>query len=491
MTDSVEVFPPGYRLTDSATGAPLSGGVLYFYDAGTNTAKTVYSDKDLITSLGTSITTDALGYPTSDGSTKTLIYVGTSAYKVVIKNSAGSTVAEHDNIKGAVTTIDSTSLSVTSTRPVIAKSLDYAVVSGDQNKIIPVNCSGGDVTITLPSAVTVGSGWGVTIQHAGSANQVLVATVSSQTLTSGVTSFGTVMALSLSGEELTVVSDGSNWRVVSYVSPNIKRAQGILTVTNRLTAPPGSEVQGDLYLISGAPTGAWSSFAAGDIVQYTNSAWVKFTPTTDNGWVAFNKSDNKNYQYRDSAWVDMLTTDVPTRASTPIALTPVTVSSGSPQTYVDFTGIPSWAKRVTVLIKNLTNSSGAKATENDYIFQLGVGTTPTTSGYKNNPIKVWYGNGGLLQNLSSAGFGIYGGANQWTWSGKLDLVNLTSNTWVASGIFGTTASQTAPLTNSDYDALSIVAGHIDLSGSLGMIRITTDNGTSGGLTNGVINVLYE
>lgn len=309
MTDSVAVFPAGYRLTDSSTGAPLSGAVIYFYDAGTTTPKTVYSDKNLSSSLGSSVTTDALGYPTSDGISKTLIYVGTTSYKVVIKNSAGSTIAEHDNVKGAVETTDPGSLSVTSTKPVETKSLNYTVASGDQNKIFAGNCTGGDVTFTLPSAVTVGTGWGVTIQHAGSANQVLVSSVSSQTISNGFTSFGTVLALSLSGEEVTVVSDGGNWRCTSYVSPNIKRAQGILTVTARLTAPPGSEVQGDLYLISGSPTGAWSSFAQHDIVQYTNSAWVKFTPPTDSGWVAFVKNENKYYRFIDSAWVSESATD--------------------------------------------------------------------------------------------------------------------------------------------------------------------------------------
>lgn len=333
MTDSVAVFPSGYRLTDSSTGAPLSGGVIYFYDAGTTTPKTVYSDKDLTTSLGTSVTTDGLGYPTSDGSTKTLIYVGTASYKVVIKNSSGSTIAEHDNVAGAVATTDPGSLSVTATTPVETKGLNYTIVSGDQNKILAGNCTGGDVTFTLPSAVTVGTGWGVTIQHAGSANQVLVSTVSSQTLTSGVTSFGTVMALSFSGEELTVVSDGSNWRVVSYVSPNIKRAQGVLTVTNRLTAPPGSEVQGDLYLISGTPSGAWVSFAAGDIVQFTNSAWVKFTPPSNAGWLVYNKGDNKTYQYKNSAWVDLSTelnatqADLEAATSTTKYVTPAVVKN--------------------------------------------------------------------------------------------------------------------------------------------------------------------
>lgn len=302
MTDSVAVFPPGYRLTDSSTGAVLSGAVIRFYDAGTSTPKTVYSDADLLTEIGTSVTTDSLGYPTSDGSTKTLVYVGTAEYKITIETSTGTVLATHDNVKGAVATVDSSDLSVDTTRPVITKSLNYTVLTTDSAKIIAVNCSGGDVTLTLPSAVTAGDGWFVTVQHAGSANQTLIATVSSQTISSGVTSYSTVMALALNGEEVTIVSDGGNWRVISHTGPHIKIAQGVLTIVDRLTAPPGSEVQGSLYLISGTPTGAWSSFAQHDIVQYTSSAWVRFTPPTDCGWLAYVQDENRYYRFVDSAW---------------------------------------------------------------------------------------------------------------------------------------------------------------------------------------------
>lgn len=317
MTDSVAVFPPGYRLTDSSSGAPLSGAVVEFYDAGTTSAKTVYADADLTTAIGTTITTDSLGYPTSDGgTTKSLIWVGTATYKIVIKTSGGVTVATHDNVKGAVATVDSSDLSVSATRPVSTKSLSYTILSGDQNTVFVGNCSSGDITFTLPSAVTVGAGWLVTIQHAGSANQTLIATVSSQTLSNGATSYSTVMALSFSGEEVTLVSDGANWRVQSYVGPHIKRAVGVLTIKDRLTAPPGSEVQGDLYMISGTPSGAWSSFAAQDIVQFTSSAWVKFTPASDSGWLAYVQDEDAYYRYVGTSWETMAATQAQVETGT-------------------------------------------------------------------------------------------------------------------------------------------------------------------------------
>lgn len=309
MTDSVAVFPPGFRVPDASTGAPLSGGVARFYDAGTTTPKTVYSDAGLTVSLGTSVTTDALGYPTSDGSTKTLVYVGTAPYKLTLETSAGVHIASHDDVKGAVDVVDLADFSVTATRPVVTKSLNYTIVDGDQSKVVAVNCSGGDVTLTLPSAVTVGDGWLITAQHAGSANQAIVSTVSSQTISDGVTSYGTSLALALSGEEVTLVSDGGNWRVIGHTTPLLRPSQGVLAVVDRLSAPPGAPQAGALYLLTSAPSGAWSSFAEHDIAQWTGAAWVKFTPATDCGWIAFVADEDRYYRHVGTAWaIDSATT---------------------------------------------------------------------------------------------------------------------------------------------------------------------------------------
>lgn len=306
MTDSVAVFPAGFRLTDSTTGDPMSGATIEFYDAGTSTPKTVYADEGLSTSLGTSVTCDSLGYPTSDGTTKTLIYVGTAAYKIVIKTSGGTTIATHDNVKGAVATVDTSNLNVVFVTPVEVKSLDYTVLSTDQSKRFVSNCSGGDVTFTLPSAVTVGDGWFIHIAHAGSANQTLIATVSSQTISDGATSYSTVMALAYSGESLTLISDGGNWRVDCHTVPHIKGGQGVLQIADRLSSPPGSPANGALYILTSSPSGAWSSFSEHDVVQYTSSAWVRFTPRE--GWIAWVADEDVIYVHTGSAWQTLAVT---------------------------------------------------------------------------------------------------------------------------------------------------------------------------------------
>src|SRR5580765_8099654 len=106
MTDAIAVLPPGFRVTDDETGAPVSGAKIKFYSAGTTTPLTVYSIYGLSSSLGSTVYTDSLGTPVaSQGSnTAVMVYTGTAAYKVVITTSDDDTILTLDNIKGALDT---------------------------------------------------------------------------------------------------------------------------------------------------------------------------------------------------------------------------------------------------------------------------------------------------------------------------------------------------------------------------------------------------
>ena len=103
MTDSVAVFPPGFRLTDTL-GVPYNGASIEFYDALTTNARLVYADQALSNSLGTIVYGDSAGYPVSaqGGTNKVLVYTNTADYKVVIKDGSGVVIATHDSVKGAV-----------------------------------------------------------------------------------------------------------------------------------------------------------------------------------------------------------------------------------------------------------------------------------------------------------------------------------------------------------------------------------------------------
>ena len=149
-----------------------------------------------------------------------------------------------------------------------------------------------------------------------------------------------------------------------------------------------------------------------------------------------------------------------------------TAKASTSGTSIDFTGIPSWAKRVTVMFQGVSTSGTSVV-----LFQLGAGSV-TTSGY--------LGSASINTSVSitanyTTGFGI----SQQTTAGDAQhglviLTNLSSNTWVAS------TNMASPTTT----ATSQGAGSIALSGTLDRVRITTVNGTDT-FDAGSINILHE
>lgn len=103
MADAVAIFSPGQRLT-SASGVPYANCTISFYNAGSDDPKEVFSDANLQNTLGSIVYTDSAGYPVtaSGGSTKTQVFTGTGAYKVVIADSGTGETTTHDDCVGAV-----------------------------------------------------------------------------------------------------------------------------------------------------------------------------------------------------------------------------------------------------------------------------------------------------------------------------------------------------------------------------------------------------
>lgn len=142
-------------------------------------------------------------------------------------------------------------------------------------------------------------------------------------------------------------------------------------------------------------------------------------------------------------------------------------------TSIDFTGLPSWIKRITVMFSGVSLSASA-----NLLIQLGVSGTPETSGYTS------VGNvttaAGVAQVTSTAGFIIYAGTASYLQNGAVRLHNITGNTWVADGVLCNTTTQ-------NYTAF--VAGSKALAGVANMVRITSTSTDT--FDAGTINILYE
>jgi hypothetical protein len=164
----------------------------------------------------------------------------------------------------------------------------------------------------------------------------------------------------------------------------------------------------------------------------------------------------------------------PTFAGTPSGsiITSMTAQASTSGTSIDFTSIPSWVKRVTVMYAGVsTNGTSA------YILQLGTSSGVVTSGYVGamsyDAGRALYTTGIGIQNTASAS-GLA--------SGRTEATLLNSNTWAVNGVVAITGSSTGEVYSS--------GSYIALGGTLDRVRITTVNGTDT-FDAGTINILYE
>ena len=152
--------------------------------------------------------------------------------------------------------------------------------------------------------------------------------------------------------------------------------------------------------------------------------------------------------------------------------TAVATTSG---TAIDFTGIPSWVKRITVMFNGVSTNGTTS-----YIIQIGAGSF-TTSGYLSNTAYINDSPSNSCAGTSSTqGFIItHDVVPSLVIGGNCTITTLGSNVWTASGVINRTSN-----------AGGFFAGTITLGGTLDRVRITTENGTDT-FDAGLINILYE
>jgi len=142
-------------------------------------------------------------------------------------------------------------------------------------------------------------------------------------------------------------------------------------------------------------------------------------------------------------------------------------------TSIDFTGIPSWVKRVTVMFSGVSTSGTS-------IVQIQIGTSGgvQTTGYSSGAWLANTSNG----NSTSAFLTSNGGDAAYIRDGMayLTLLNSATGLWTFNSVFSGSTS----------GINSIAGGSKTLSGTLDRVRITTVNGTDT-FDAGSINILYE
>jgi hypothetical protein len=148
-----------------------------------------------------------------------------------------------------------------------------------------------------------------------------------------------------------------------------------------------------------------------------------------------------------------------------------TAKASTSGTSIDFTGIPSWVKRITVMFQGMSTNGTSQR-----IVQLGTSGGVVTSGYLGSTSLI---GSSVLTTAITAGFGMYNGSAAETISGQMVLTNISGNAWIGSVV----VKGSGPNTMTG-------GGDITLGGTLDRIRITTVNGTDT-FDAGSINILYE
>ena len=153
------------------------------------------------------------------------------------------------------------------------------------------------------------------------------------------------------------------------------------------------------------------------------------------------------------------------------------ITSGTQQnstsgTSIDFTGIPSWVKRITVIFNGVSLNGSA-----DLMVRIGYSGGFETTGY----VGTVLGNNTQTQ-WTSGGYQVTRtGAASSTYYGALVLLNISGNIWVASSTMADGSNAYA----------GTASGAKTLSGGvLTQLRVMATNGTDT-FDAGTINIFYE
>jgi hypothetical protein len=142
-------------------------------------------------------------------------------------------------------------------------------------------------------------------------------------------------------------------------------------------------------------------------------------------------------------------------------------------TSIDFTSLPSWIKRVTVMLNTVSLSAASSI-----LVQLGTGsTTYTTSGYVGGGAR--FGASSVSSATFTTGFGLYNSTAAASVNGNIIITNLSGNIWTASGVCGENSGEFVCMTG----------GSVTLGAVLTAVRITSNGADTFDLGN--INILYE
>ena len=137
---------------------------------------------------------------------------------------------------------------------------------------------------------------------------------------------------------------------------------------------------------------------------------------------------------------------------------------------IDFTGIPSWVKRITITLSGVSTSGAS-----NMLIRLGSGSIQAT-GYTSG---LSYMGSGVGTSFQTTGMVVSQSTAAQAWTGVFTIVQDATGHYVFSG----------SLTDgSTYQSVS--CGSVSIGAAIDRLRLTTANGTDT-FDAGSVNILYE
>ena len=153
-------------------------------------------------------------------------------------------------------------------------------------------------------------------------------------------------------------------------------------------------------------------------------------------------------------------------------ITSGTAVASTSGTSIDFTSLPSWIKRLTVMFNGVSTSGTS-----NHLLQIGSGSVQTSGYVSLTTLSLT----AAYTGTSTAGMISFSDNAVYAKHGAFVFTSFGSNIWTMTGtVINTTTTAWG----------SYSAGSVTLSGALDRVRITTVNGTDT-FDAGSINIMYE
>jgi hypothetical protein len=304
-----------------------------------------------------------------------------------------------------------------------------------------------------------------------------------QTELYGTASGGTGLTSYVVGDLLYADSTASLARLADVATGNVLRSGGVATAPAWGKVDLATDTAGDIDLTTqvtgtlpaaNGGTGLSSPGTSGNVLSSDGTTWQSVAVST----LVPDATDSVKGVVELATDAEVQAGTDTTRAITPDALRKGalvldTAQASTSGIAIDFTGVPSWAKRITVIFDQVSTGGSS-----DILVQIGDSGGVESTGYVSTSTGTNAAGGGT--SSSTSGYVIRSTSGSSSLIGHVFLTQLSGNTWVESQI----------LTTEVIGVCNFGGGKKTLSDTLDRVRITTANGVDT-FDAGSINIMYE